>query len=231
MKRLIIFAVAAVFGLCDTARADMRIWTSRKGDSVEAEYVKMYGNKVVLKTADGRTLRVPAEGLCDDDQEYLAHAAAVPPQLEIKVADKVDRQKDSMGYNETSRESVSIEVVLRKKNPEPCLQRFKAYVYVLGRREETWGYGPDAEYQMLEVKDYPVSFADRDKVVLSLNVTTRYTEYDGGYSYEGYLLCIKDEDGAVFAEESNQNILERNRNLVLRCKKGDSFTEDFTKMN
>ena len=231
MNRSIVCGMAAFLCLCAMANAEMRIWTSRKGDSVEAEYVKMYGSKVVLKTAAGKTLRVPAEGLCDDDREYLAQVAAVPPQLEIKVADKVDRDKNSLGYEETSSESVSIEITLRKKNPEPCLQRFKAYIYVLGRKEETWGYGPDAEYQMLEVKEYPVSFVDSDRVVLSLSVTTTYTEYDGGFSYEGYLLCIKDENGGVFAEESNQNILERNISLVLRCKKGDSFNEDFTKRN
>ena len=85
MKRWIVCGLAAVLCICVTANAEMRIWTSKKGKTVEAEYIKMYGSQVVLKTAEGRTLHVPVFGLCDDDQDYLSHVAAVPPKIVASV--------------------------------------------------------------------------------------------------------------------------------------------------
>ena len=229
MKRWMACGLAAVLCICATANAEMRIWTSKKGDTVEAEYVKMYGSKVVLKTAEGKTLHVPADGFCDDDQEYLSQVAAVPPKLLIKVSQDMESDKNSSSYPESIIEMLALDITVRKKNPEPCLVRFKTELYILGREEKN-----NQLYSIIDVVKREVSFIDSDLATLSEKFTIKYSvgySYSKGFAYKGYLFCVKDGEGEVVAMDSNQNILERNLVVVLKSRKNDIYTEDFIKVD
>ncbi len=230
MKVLILLAMAAVFCLCTITNAEMRIWTSKRGDSVEAEYVKMYGGKAMLKTADGRTIPVPVDGLCDDDQEYLAHVAAVPPQLEVTVDEDIESDKNILGgYREALFEMLTMEVTVRKRNPEPCVEQFMTELYILGREKKN-----NRHYSLLDIVKRDVAFVESDRVTITENFKIKSEvgySWSRGFKYEGYLFCVKNSVGEVVVIESNQNILERNLSLVLQSKKGDEYTEDFIKVN
>lgn len=53
-------------------QAQMRTWTDRSGKfSIEAELVKISGDKVLLRKSDGSTLAVAIEALSADDQKHL----------------------------------------------------------------------------------------------------------------------------------------------------------------
>jgi len=208
----------------------MRLWTSRTGeDSVEAEYVKMSGNRVVLKTADGRTLRVPAEGLCDDDQEYLSHAAAVAPKIQIDVDDDLEIEKNGNGYYyEKEEQRVTCNVAIKKANSDPCFDNFKAYLFLIAEEKE------GTKKKIIDVKEQSFSFATQDVEKLSLTAGV-WSEvgymWANGFEYEGYLVCVQDERGATIALETNQNAYERHSRVILKSKKDDIFTEDFIKAN
>lgn len=229
MKRLMMCGLGAVLISCATVHAEMRIWTSRKGDTVEAKYVKMYGGKVVLKTADGRTLKIPPGGLCDDDQEFLTHLTAVPPRIEIKVDDDLERDKKGNGYyHETEEQRVTCNVAVKKTNGEPCLGRFKARLYLIGEEKE------GTKKKILGVKEKAISFARQDTAVFSLTSTVKSEVgymWAQGFEYEGYLVCIQDESGEMIATESNQNAYEKNVDVILKSSQGNIFTEDFIKTN
>jgi len=229
MKHLIIYTMAAYLGLSAMVHAEMRIWTSRKGDSVEAEYVKMSGNKVVLKTAAGKTLRVPAEGLCDDDREYLAHAAAVPPKIQIEVDEDVEIDKQARGYYmESEEQKVSCSVVIKKTNPEPCFDQFKAYLFLIAEEKE------GSTRKIIGINEQSIAFANQDTVKFSLNaqvVSDSGYDWANGFEYEGYLVCVQNETGQTVAMKSSQNAYERHARTILKAKKDDLFTEDFAKAN
>jgi hypothetical protein len=229
MKRLMIFGIAAVLFLCATANAEMRIWTSKKGDTIEAEYVKMYGSKVVLKTANGKTLHVPAGGLCDDDQEYLSHLTAVPPKIQIEVDDDLERDKKGAGYYlENEEQRVTCNVVVKKTNSEPCLGNFKARLYVIGEEKE------GTKKKILGIKEQAFSFARQDATEFSLTATAKSRVgymWAEGFEYEGYLVCVEDDSGEMIAMESNQNAYERHMDVILKSSQGNIFTEDFVKTN
>lgn len=228
MKRWMIYLTAVVC-LCLNAQAEMRIWTSKKGDTVEAKFVKMYGSKAVLKTVDGKMLHVPADGLCDDDQDYLSRVAAVPPKIVVSVKEDMESDKNSTGYPEKLMEMLTLEINIRKRNPEPCIDRFKAELFILGREKKNNQF-----YSIIDIVKHDVTFAQSDLVTFSEKFTIRSEvsySWSSGFAYQGYLLCVKDGDGEVVAMDCNQNILERNLSVVLNSSKNDTFTEDFIKVD
>lgn len=57
--------------------AEMRKWTSRNGDTVEATLVKQDSFSVHLTTKDGKDLRISPAQLSDKDRRYLTAARSV----------------------------------------------------------------------------------------------------------------------------------------------------------
>lgn len=228
MKRWMVY-VAAVICICANVQAEMRIWTSKKGKTVEAEYIKMYGSQVVLKTAEGRTLNVPVFGLCDDDQDYLSHVAAVPPKIVVSVKEDMESDKNSSGYPETLIEWLTLELNVRKRNPEPCLERFKTELYILGREKKNNEF-----FSIIDIVKHDLTFAQSDLVTFTEKFTIKSEvafSWSSGFEYKGYLFCVKNSEGEVVAMDCNQNILERNLSVVLNSRKNDTFNEDFIKMD
>lgn len=212
-----------------TAGAEYRLWTDKKGNSVEAEYVRMSGSKVVLKTTAGKDLYVPASGLCDDDQEYLSHVAAVPPKIVVKVSEDMESDKNSSGYPEKLVEMLTLEINVRKRNPEPCMERFNGELYILGREKKN-----NRLYSIVDIVKREVTFVQGDLVTFREKFTIRSESgysYSDGFPYEGYLYCVKNSEGKVVAMDSNQNILERHLSQVLKSKKGNEYNEDFILMD
>lgn len=53
-----------------------RVWTDLKGDTVEAEFVRVTGAMVVLQLPTGRVMQTPVAGLIDEDQAFIREALA-----------------------------------------------------------------------------------------------------------------------------------------------------------
>lgn len=67
-------ALAGVIALLarPPALADMRVWTSTRGTTLEAELLRVEGEDVILRQTDGRHARIPVSRLSAVDREYLA---------------------------------------------------------------------------------------------------------------------------------------------------------------
>ncbi len=66
----------AVLGVA--AAADARTWTSASGATVEADLVSCQGGQVMLRKADGSSLRIGLNLLSKEDQEFIARQGAGP---------------------------------------------------------------------------------------------------------------------------------------------------------
>jgi hypothetical protein len=53
----------------------MQDWTSTDGKTIKARYVRMSGEAVVIKTADGKSWKVPLSKLSTTSQEQAKTAA------------------------------------------------------------------------------------------------------------------------------------------------------------
>ena len=123
---------------------------------------------------------------------------------------------------------VACKAVIKKANPEPCFDQFKAYLFLIAEEKE------GSKMKIIDIKEQAISFANQDTVEISLSA--RISSESGyswaeGFEYEGYLVCIQDESGATVAMETNQNAYERHVRTILKAKKDDLFTEDFAKAN
>jgi hypothetical protein len=75
--------VVLALSLTICAQAEMRIWNSLPGKTVEAEYVRVQLDNVVLRNADGKEIKVPLTAFSGEDKEYIE--LANPPELSVDV--------------------------------------------------------------------------------------------------------------------------------------------------
>ena len=227
MKKGVKVLSSALFLLVFHATAEMRTWTSVKGDSIEAEYVSMFGGKVVLKTSEGKQLKVPLGGLCDADQEYLI--GAIPPKLEITVDVDVDRDKQGNGFTyETTEETCSISVTVKKINKEKSNRKFKVRVYLIAEAQR----GP--KRQLIGYEMYEFSFLHQKIATFSASGGTASAHgysWSRGFEYEGYLVCIEDEKGKIVSMKSNKNHYKKWVQNLKRANKNDLLAENLTVAN
>ncbi len=230
MKRLLIgIMIVLAIGAMGTF-AEMRTWTDKKGNSIEAEFVSIFSGKVVLKTASGKQVKVPQSGLSAKDQKYLENA--IPPTIEIDVfIDKESKQISSDGYGYSRRrEKIKGRVTLTKKNRESSCRKFTAHLYVFGKDLY------DDEIWILDKTQYEFSFEHQKKIEFSGNqstVTYTDTSYsnDHGDKYDGYLVFIKDSGGNVVCIKGSRSKYEKKVTQIEQAKKKTRFDSDLNPVN
>jgi hypothetical protein len=233
MKKIVIGVVG--FFILASTNAEMRVWTSVKGDTVEAEYVNMFAGKVVLMKPDGSQLKVPIKGLCSADREYLA--STIPPEIKIKV--DVDKDRDTVSsysseygsYNyERKAETTKCIVTLEKTNPEKCSRNFKAYLYVMGEEVSR------SQRKVLSYAEHEFSFKNTDFTEFRSNpVTVEYTKSDyasnRGFKFEGYLVFVEDDKGMIVTLDASQSAYEKNLHKIKLAEQDTEFDDDFDMLN
>lgn len=95
-KRLCGLSVLLLAGLLSVvvpggAAAEHRTWTSRTGNTVDAEWVGENNGTVMLRKVDGKTVGIAISALSDDDQIYLknrkaASSATLAPAKAVSTA-------------------------------------------------------------------------------------------------------------------------------------------------
>ncbi len=69
-------------------QASTRTWTSVDGKTIEAEFIRSLGDKVLLETAQGEELKLPLDQLCRQDREYVELCS--PPTFDLDFSKKSD---------------------------------------------------------------------------------------------------------------------------------------------
>ena len=81
MRNIFALVAIGIFLISPAVAEDERTWISSSGSRIEAALVSAEGDKVVLKTADGRVLNVRMDQLSKADREYLAGRTNLSPDL------------------------------------------------------------------------------------------------------------------------------------------------------
>ncbi len=225
---LVILIVWVIGGT--TVHAEMRVWTDKKGNSIEAEFVKIFSGKVVLKTAEGKQIKVPQNGLSQKDLEYLKNV--VPPKIDIEVnIKKENKQTSSDGYGYSRRkEKIKGKVTLLKKNKAPSNRKFTAHLYVFAediRDDELW---------ILDKAKHEFSFEHQKTVEFSGNqrsVSYSDSSYSNKYGdqYKGYLVFIEDDNGKIICIKGSPSNLEKNVGRIKKAKINDRFDDNLVPVN
>jgi hypothetical protein len=227
MKSFLLLA-CVLTGLALSASAEMRIWTSVKGDTIEAEFVKKIGSNILMTTAGGKQLKIPMRGLCKTDLAYIA--SVIPPEFDIDVDIDKDSRKlaDYDGYV-SKRDSISGEVIIKQTNPEKCNRSFKACLYVFAKDLKS-----DSKMVILKKEhSFDCKSSRQTSFVTDVaSVQNRDYWYDGkkGMAYHGYLIFIEDSNGNIIEFDANQKLYEDNVVRIKTFNKGDGFDRDFRKV-
>lgn len=206
MKNIYV-ALATVTVLCLACSAEMRIWTSADGQTVEAEFVRFSMGKIVLKKADGKEISVPPSYLSDDDQEYvITRIPPKPPRLKLDFSKKAQTTAE---YYDDHRQKLRFTVKIMKASREPYEGKLKVELFVLG---EDLGGGEKSMLLRKVWEDVVLSSVPNDVLELSpAPITVHYDDqgYEYGTKYDGYAFFVFDDSGAVIASRASSKKLER----------------------
>lgn len=70
-------------------RAEVRTWSDRRGNSVEAEFVRITGDQITLKRTNRKVIRLSVSELTDEDQKFARAAQAASRSQEWTVDGEV----------------------------------------------------------------------------------------------------------------------------------------------
>ncbi len=225
-----IFLGLAIF-LAVSVPAEMRVWTSIKGDTVEAEFINVFSGKVVLRRVNGKELKIPMSGLCSADVKYLNES--IPPTIDIEVDVDNDRKTISSyssdyGDYDYSRKAQKIrcEVTLTKKSRQANSTPLKASIFVFSENAQT------EELEVIETAEHEFTFEHQKSAVFStgtasLTITKSSSSYgyghNGGDEYEGYVVCVKTEKGHVVGVRGSRKFYEGHISKIMASTKGTRF--------
>ena len=89
--RLVLTVVVCITSCLAASDALGRKWTDKTGKfSIEAEYVRTEGGKVVLRRADGKVMRVDLDKLSESDKRYVDSKGSSPPDVETVAPGSVE---------------------------------------------------------------------------------------------------------------------------------------------
>lgn len=221
MKKWVLVLVSS---LCFQAVAELRIWRDKKGNAIEAEFMTMSAGKVVLKSAEGKVLKIDPSGLCAQDQEWLKNS--IPPDLDISFSKKQDRRKHGYSYSSEVFMEGSIEV--KKTNREPYAREVKLVFMMIGEDQRY------REYVTLDRVEGKFDFKNQKTFSLEGKRFRMWEDnYDNSYGtdYVGYLAVVLDDEGHVIEKKSSRNEFEEHSEKMLEFKTGERFSRTFQKTN
>ncbi len=214
--------VFSCMALCHGVLAvEYRMWTDKKGNSIEAELVCESGGKVVIRDRQGKLRKLAPEKLSAADQKYLR--TAFPPKTEIVFSKKQDRTKDKDG-SEWAWVDMECEITIKKKNRMPYDGTLTAILLVVGRDDR------QSDYILLDRQEATFDFIKAKSFLLKGN-HFRMREYgnyyhDRGTEYVGYLAVVLDKDGNVIDVKSSRKEFAEKCKMMLEIKKGTHFNKD-----
>lgn len=226
LKASCLIILSMLFAL-ESAVAEMRIWTDEKGKTIEAEFVRTTGDKVVLKQQDGKEIQVSLDTLSEKDRRFAILQA--PPRIDISVSTDVDRSNKSGPSNygpglQMQKETIDVEVKISKSSSNPYEAPLMAELYLIGQFEKT------DYYIVLERSKSRFSFAEENEHMFdSRDVSLKQLEAGEqlGIEYRGYLTIVRDKTGNILEIKTNKLDFQKNADAILGSERGSVFDENF----
>jgi len=208
-----------------------RIWTMQNGRSIEAEFLMVMGDKVVLKSQKGKQLKVPKNQFGSDDLHFIS--LSTPPQLAINF--KTNRRQ--------------------LQSPEQPPRTWVRPIYIFGyefgvniEQKNTRDYPHEltVEYFAIgdEVDGDNFVLLDREKKTFTLTSDNKRSfSYRGdqiktikkailpdtplhGVNYGGYLVTVTDERGIIIQHSATREFLFENLDALKKITIGKHFDRD-----
>lgn len=239
MKNLIKLALTLTLAVC--AQGEMRTWTSIPGKTIEAEYVKILFDDVILKDADGRELKIPLKLFTGEDLKYIE--LENPPKLSVdfmKSADQdfvPDTPFDTGGPLPESPTLLIYTFGARVKQRDAKTYEYPLQLEIYAINQQR--YDPDKYHLICRTESEPfVLSADNGRrfeftgphrhQVLSYTLYVNYLSWEElrGEKFAESLILVRDERGEIIAYNTTKNWLYDNLENLEQLPVGAWFEKD-----
>lgn len=246
---LSIFAASGSLALGQTD--GIRAFTSAEGNaSILASVVSIQGSNVELKRSDGKTFLFPVDRLSVEDGLYLKdwsqrHAEATTgkdgatssgaakgrvPRVSIAVyTGKTSKSDDQIaGYIDEKKQKLSFGVELKNEDRDFPSVSAGGMLLVFGESIES-GRSTVVYKEALPMTELVLYKSVRlDAKPFELWYDDKGAVY--GFKYTGYVVVMKDANGALVAEKTIPGSASRYLENALKLEAGDEFNKNYEKV-
>ncbi|MCF7847905.1 MAG: hypothetical protein K9M45_03555 [Kiritimatiellales bacterium] len=180
------------------------IWTSAKGIHLEAEFVHVMGDKVVLKLPRGNQKKFPLDQFSEEDHTYIE--LQNPPRLDVSVSRKTEQRVFPESLSDLPSSTYNnFTAVIKQGSSQPYNQDLEAELFIVG--EEKAG----DHYIFLDYQKTSFRLTEGSASVFKLpSRTIELVEFamNGqlrGEIYTGYMVIITDSRGKVIAHKETRD--------------------------
>lgn len=194
-----------------------RIWTVKGGKSLEAEYVVVIGDKVVLKTGMGKQVKIPLNQLSENDREYITLAS--PPEFNIDFTKQSSQRIVELANYVIEVPPRILDYVFGVK-----MKQISAGSYDHELKVEYFAIGvqhhDDNKFKLLDRRSSTFTPSKENQHAHQFRgnpvelLSTEQLGQPSGIKYKGYLVVVTDERGVIIQHRaSNPWLFENLENL------------------
>jgi len=210
----------------------MRSWTLGNGKVIEAELAMQFGDKVILKSANGKEVKIPVMDFSAEDLDYLELAS--PPPLKITFLKETDifdfEDMPNAQWPVVMRETM-VGVKIEKINNKPYKRELKVELYSFSSEidgdnyilmDRTMGaFIPSKAsvggYELWGKKAYAKDYHD---------APPSRPQNRRGEKFTGYMIVVIDERGEVIAQNTSNDWMLENIDFLRELPIGRHFNKD-----
>jgi hypothetical protein len=219
--------IMPVVWLAFIAPAEMRSWTTRSGDVLEGEYMRMLFDEIVLKTPSGSRLKVPLASVSTKDRKYVE--LANPPKLSVDFLESADqvfikpspiwvnsspvtRLEHSFGarIKQTSSKEYSHDLTVEVFAFSQQIYDPRKYCLIFHSKSEP--------FRLTAENRFRFEYLDGKRVPLSRYLLSG--KYPRGQKMAESLVLVRDERGEIIAYNTTKNWLYNNLEKLLTIPVG-----------
>ncbi len=206
----------------------IRLWSTVRGRSMEAEFVTAMGDNAILKNERGRQIKIPLDRLSEEDRQFIS--LAMPPKLDINFSKSTKPRKFGGTIEGVAPPvrgnfytfSASIEKTSTGAYNHPLTAEFFAIGDEIGGNKHILLDHQRADFVLSEENDYTFEFSGPQVELLDYTINSERR----GQRYGGFLIIVKDSRGEVIAYQTPRESLFRNLDHLRDLRVGWYFDND-----
>ena len=213
--------IALAVSLAMGARGEMRTWTSLPGTPIEAEYVDIIFDDVLLKDTNGKEIKIPMTSFSGEDLEYIE--LVNPPVLSVDIMRSAPQTfvDVSATYPKDPLIILTYQFGARVKQQGGKDYKHPLTIEIYAFTQQR--YDP-SKYHMIErsqSKPFVLSKENERRFEFTSSNKTRVIAYDLYVNYLGWreprgekfaetLILVRDKRGEIIAYNTTKNWLYNN---------------------
>lgn len=215
--------------LLDPKAHEMRVWTTVDGKEFEAEYVMRAGDKLWMKSADGRKKKVPLNIISVEDMKYIE--LMNPPEFQLEFSKRSWQRREQPNSTEVdqTRPLRRFDYIFGAKVKQKTMNLYNYPLtieyfavgeevdgdnYILfDRQKSSFTPGPDNNLEH--------EFFGEEVDVMTWAMSATFPMH--GTKYGGFLITITNERGEIIQHKATHDFLLENLGNLKKVPTGRHF--------